>query len=424
MSNCTSSLQGSCKKKVRLGFIGLSGRGRGLLGNVLEMDDVEVPAVCEVYEDRLQMGIEQVEAAGRPRPEGYKDYRKLVKRDDIDGVVIATSWTTHVEIALAAMKAGKYVGMEVGGATSVQHCWDLVKTYEETGTPCMMLENCNYGRVEMAILNMVKKNLFGELIHCQCGYEHDLRQEVACGYENSHYRIHNYLNRNGDVYPTHGLGPMAKCLNINRGNRFVSLTSMASKSRGINEWVRKNKGEDHPLAKAKFALGDIVTTMIKCAHGETVLLIHDTSLPRPYSRAGRVQGTKGIWMEDNKSIYIEGRSPEHTWEPFEKYLEEFEHPLWKEYLSLGVRGGHGGMDYLVLRAYIESIKAKTNTPIDVYDTATWMAVTALSEESVATGSSPVAFPDFTNGKWINREPGIPSKYALDNVYENCFKTET
>jgi predicted dehydrogenase len=420
LSNNVRNFQDDCKSKVRLGFIGLSGRGKSLLGTVLAMADVDVPAVSELYEDRLQLGIEQVEASGRHRPEGYKDYRKLLERDDIDGVVIAASWTTHTEIAIDAMKAGKYVGMEVGGATSIKDCWDLIRTSETTGMPCMMLENCNYGREEMAILNMVKKNVLGEIIHCQCGYQHDLREEVACGIENRHYRIHNYLNRNGDVYPTHGLGPMAKFLNINRGNRFISLTSMASKSRGINEWVKNNKGEDHPLARADFALGDVITTMLKCAHGETVLIIHDTSLPRPYSRGGRVQGTKGIWMEDNKSIYIEGRSPGHTWEPFENYLKEYEHPLWKEYLNLGVQGGHGGMDYLVLRAYIESIKANTDTPIDVYDTATWMAVTALSEQSIATGSSVVAFPDFTNGKWINRKPGFPGKYSLDNVYDNLF----
>ncbi|HOJ09830.1 MAG TPA: Gfo/Idh/MocA family oxidoreductase [Clostridiales bacterium] len=410
----------SSQNKVRLGFIGLSGRGKSLLGTVLAMEDVEIPAVCEVYDDRLQTGIEQVEAAGRKRPEGYKDYRKLLERDDIEGVVIATSWTTHLEIALAAMEAGKYVGTEVGGASSLEECWELVRTSEKTGMPCMMLENCCYGRNEMTVLNMVKKNLLGELIHCQCGYEHDLRQEVACGIENRHYRIHNYLNRNGDVYPTHGLGPVAKCLNINRGNRFINLTSMSSKSRGINEWVKANKGEDHPFAKTNFALGDVVTTMIKCAHGETILIIHDTSLPRPYSRAGRVQGTKGIWMEDNNSIYIEGRSPEHTWESFEDYRNEYEHPLWKEYLDLGVRGGHGGMDYLVLRAFVESVKNKVPTPIDVYDTAAWMAVTALSEQSITMGSSPVGFPDFTNGKWIGRKSGPESKYSLENIYEDLF----
>jgi predicted dehydrogenase len=413
----------SNQNKVRLGVIGLGGRGTGLLSTLLDMEDVEIPAVCELYDDRLQAGMEQVAASGRKKAEGYKDYMDLLARDDIEGVIIPSSWTSHAEIAIAAMKAGKYAGPEVGGASSLEECWELVKTSEKTGMPCMMLENCCYGRNEMAILNMVKKDMLGELIHCQGGYEHDLRDEVAMGKENRHYRIHNYLNRNGDVYPTHELGPIAKFLKINRGNRFLALTSMSSKSRGLHEWAADNLGKEHILANTEFAQGDIVTTMIKCAHGETILLIHDTTLPRPYSRGGRVQGTKGLWMEDNNSIYIQGRSPEHTWESFDKYREEYEHPLWKEYVKLGVRGGHDGMDYLCLRAFVESIKAKIPTPIDVYDTAAWMAVTALSEQSVAKGSSPVSFPDFTNGKWINRNLGPASKYSLEVVDETLFSKE-
>lgn len=403
------------KESIKLGVLGLSGRGKGMLKILLGMKDVEVTAVCDLYEDRLNEGSDLVFDTYGKRPFKTTDYTELVKLKEIDGVVIFTSWTSHVEIALAAMKEGKYVGTEVGGATSVQECFDLVKTSLENKVPCMMLENCNYGREELALLNMVKKNIFGELIHCQCGYEHDLRHEVACGIENRHYRIHNYLNRNGDVYPTHGIGPVAKYLNINRGNRFVSLSSMSSKSRGINEWVKKEKGPGHPFANVDFALGDVVTTMIKCAHGETVMVIHDTSLPRPYSRNGRVQGTKGIWLEDNKSIHIEGRSPQHEWESFEGYRSEYEHPIWKRYLEEGVKGGHGGMDYLVLRGYVESIMAGSNTPIDVFDTATWMAVTALSEESVSKGGALMAFPDFTSGKWIDRKIENTGRYSLDVI---------
>jgi hypothetical protein len=408
------------KRKVKLGVIGLSGRGRGLTGLLSGMEDVEIPAVCDVYEDRLEKGAERVEQAGRPRPDTYRDYRELLARDDLEGVVIATDWASHAKIAVAAMKAGKYAGSEVGGATSIDECWQLVRTYEETGVPAMMLENCCYGRDEMAILNMVKKGIFGEVVHCQCGYEHDLRHEVAQGIENRHYRIHHYLNRNGDVYPTHGLGPMAKCLNINRGNRFLTLSSMASKARGLEDWIGRNLGPDHPMQGKRFNMGDIVTTMIKCAHGETILITHDTTLPRPYSRAGRVQGTRGIWMEDNKSIHIEGRSPEHQWEPFEAYRTEYEHPLWKEYIQKGVRGGHGGMDYLVLRAFVESVMNRTEPPIDVYDMAAWMAVTVLSEQSVARGGAAVDFPDFTDGKWTNRKPSPSSKYNLDIVDESLF----
>lgn len=398
--------------KVKLGVIGLGNRGSGLLGLLLDMDDVQIVAVSDKYEDRLQRAVKQAQEAGKPEIACYREYRELLNRDDIAGVLIASSWTTHSEIAIAAMKAGKRVASEVGGAASIEECWQLVRTSEETGVPCMLLENCCYGREEMAVLNMVRQGLFGELIHCQGGYEHDLRDEVATGIEQRHYRIHNYLNRNGDVYPTHGLGPLAKCLDINRGNRFLSLSSMASKTRGIPLWAIDHLGPGHPAATANFALGDVVTTMIKCAHGETILLTHDTSLPRPYSRGGRVQGTKAIWMEDNNSIYIEGQSPHHKWESFDAYKERHEHPVWKWYQEEGVRGGHGGMDYLVLRAYVESIAEGSVPPIDVYDMAAWMAVTALSEQSIALGGAPVSFPDFTNGKWIDRPKRMEGFYAL------------
>jgi len=289
-----------------------------------------------------------------------------------------------------------------------------------------MLENCCYNREEMTVLNMVKKGLFGELVHCEGGYRHDLRDEVALGNVNRHYRLKNYKHRNGDVYPTHEIGPIAKYLDINRGNRFISLTSTASKSVGIPQWIKDNKGEDFENANFKFALGDVVTTVIKCAHGETITLYHDTSLPRPYSRANLVQGTKGIWSEDKHAIYIEGLSPKgnnwwgHEWDDIENYYEKFEHPLWKEYRSEGVRAGHGGMDYLVQRAFITSVMNQTNTPIDVYDTATWMAITPLSEDSISCGSMPMPIPDFTNGKWLDREPILEGKFCLNKICEDSY----
>lgn len=409
------------ERNIKLGVIGLGGRGIGLLKNVLEMEDVDIPAVCDPYEDRAAAGAALVEASGRPKAAAYADYKSLLARGDLEGVIISSSWTSHAEIAVAAMKAGIYAGSEVGGATSLEQCWDLVRTSEQTGVPFMLLENCCYGQDEMAIGNMVRQGLFGELIHAQCGYEHDLRHEVAQGAENRHYRLLHYLNRNGDVYPTHGIGPIANMLRVNRGNRFVALTSMSSKARGLNEWAARHLGPEHPVAKADVAMGDIVTTMIKCAQGETITVIHDTTLPRPYSRGGRVQGTKGIWMEDNRSIHLEDRSPSHAWEPFDTYLNEYEHPLWREYKRLGIRGGHGGMDYLCLRAFIESVARQISPPIDVYDAAAWMAVTVLSEQSVAAGSQPVAFPDFTNGKWMQRQQEPVHKYSLHDIDPACFE---
>lgn len=408
------------KKTVKVGVIGTRSRGRSIIKSLLEIEGVEVVAICDIYDDRLEEALNTIKETGVKEPECYKDYVRLLERDDIKAVIVSTPWITHIEMAIAAMKHGKYPCIEVGGAASIQECWDMVKTSEDTGIPCMLMGNSCYGQRKMALLNMVKKEMFGELIHFQCGYMHDLRRQVSTGIEERHGRIHNYFNRNGDNYPIHPIGLAAKCLNINRGNRFLSLTSMASKSRGINEWVKNNISEEHPFAKASFAQGDIVTTMIKCAHGETILLTLDTTLPRPYSQGLRVQGTKAIFMEDNNSIYFDRKSPEHTWEPFEKYMEEYEHPLWKEYLDFGIRGGHRGSDYLVLRAFIESVANDTSAPIDVYDTATWLAITTLSEDSIAMGSAPVPFPDFTNGKWINREPSHKSKFALNDVYDDLF----
>ncbi|HBP38475.1 MAG TPA: glycosyl hydrolase [Clostridiales bacterium] len=397
-----------------IGIIGLGGRGSGLLDMLLNMDDIAVPAVCDLYEDRARQAADRVEASGRPRPLQTLDYRDVLACPDVDGVITPSSWTSHLEIMLAAMQAGKPVATEVGGATSVQECWDLVHAAKATDVPCMMLENCCYGREEMALLNMVRQGVFGELIHCQGGYEHDLRAEVARGLENRHYRFLNYQHRNGDIYPTHALGPIAKMLDINRGNRFVSLASFPTKKRGLKEWASANLDADHAANQTWFNQADVVTTVLTCARGETVVLTHDTTLPRPYSRGGRVQGTRGIWMEDNRSIYLEGSSPNDSWEPFAPYLETYDHPLWQKSDVANYQAGHGGMDYLVLRAFIEPLmQGFKQMPIDVWDVATWMAVTPLSEESVALGGQPVAFPDFTNGSWICRQIAPDHRYSLD-----------
>ena len=402
-------------EKLNLGFIGLGGRGRGLANLVVTMDDIHIPAICDLHNDYLQQTATSINDVQGSLPEKYVNYQEMLARDDLDGVIVATSWTSHVEISLAAMRAGIYVASEVGGASSIQECWELVRTSEETNIPFMLLENCCYGREEMAVLNMVKKGLFGELVHCQCGYEHDLRSEITCGGENRHYRLDNFVHRNGELYPTHGLGPIAKMLDINKGNRFISLVSMSSKSRGLHDYVVNKLGPDHPRINTVFNQGDITTTLVKCANGETILLTHDCSLPRPYSRAQRVQGTKGLWMEDKNAIHLDDFGDER-WAPMSEYLESFEHPVWKDFIEGGVKGGHGGMDWLVQRAFIDAIKTKKQTPIDVYDSVTWMAVTTLSEDSISCGSLPQPFPDFTNGKWIQRQPSPDHYWTLDGIF--------
>ncbi len=420
------------EKKVRLGFIGVGLRGRNHLEMAMFRDDVEINAICDIDPNSIAESLKLIKAKGRKQPalyqKGERDFENMVKRDDLDGIIIATPWEWHVPMSLASMKAGKYTGVEVSATVTLQESWDLVNTFEKTGSHCMILENVCYRRDVMAVLNMVRQNMFGELIHLQCGYQHDLRgvkfndgksaygkgvEFGAKGFSEAKWRTQHSIDRNGDVYPTHGLGPVAEMLDINRGNRFLYLTSIASKSRGLHDYIVKNGGKDHPNAKVNFKLGDVVTTLIKCANGETIMISHDTNLPRPYSLNFRVQGTEGIWMDDNKSIYLEGVTKTHDrWESFKEYQEKYDHPLWKTHAQNAENAGHGGIDYFVLRAFIESIKRKVAPPIDVYDAAVWSAISPLSEQSIAKGSIPVAIPDFTRGKWKTNK----KIFGLDGEY--------
>ncbi len=404
-------------EKINLAFTGLGQRGPGLLSMVLDtMPDVNVTALCDLYADRTAAAAEIVRARRGKEPFVTGDYHDLLYRDDVDCIIVSSSWHTHVQICVDAMNAGKPVGCEVGGAYDIEQCWELVRVYERTQTPIMLLENCCYGRDEMTVLNMIRLGVFGEPVHAEGGYQHDLRDEVALGHENRHYRIDEYKYRCGEIYPTHELGPIAKWLDVNRGNRMLTLTSMASKSRGLNSWIKEHRGGGYENADYHFAQGDVVTTMIKCARGETILLTHDTTLPRPYSRGGRFQGTKGIWSEDKHGVNIDGRTVStswtHNWDDIGLYYDEFEPELWKNYRANGVVAGHDGIDYLVFSALVHSLRNGLPMPVDVYDMASWMAVTALSEQSVAMGSMPVPVPDFTKGEWIRRGRDTSGPYSL------------
>lgn len=394
-------------KDIRIGYIGLGQRGMGLLKDVVLSQQEKVTAVCDVYADRCAEGADEVEKSGQPRPEEYGDFNDVINDKNVNTVIIATAWESHVEIAVAAMKAGKAVAMEVGGAYTVEQCYELVKTYEETKTPFMFLENCCFGRREMMALNMVQNGLLGEIVHCEGGYQHDLREEIAYGKENRHYRLRNYLMRNCENYPTHDLGPIAKILEINHGNRMITLTSTASKSAGLHEYIMQNKKDDEQLKNAVFAQGDIITTVIKCARGETVVLTLDTTLPRYYSRGFIVRGTKGMYEEVTDSVFLDAAGDakhDFDWRKecignAEKYKEEWEHPVWKQYIKDGVQGTHDGMDWLEFKVFFDALREDKPMPIDVYDAASWMAITALSEESISKGGAVVNIPDFTNGKW-------------------------
>ena len=418
--------------KVRLGFIGVGLRGQSHLELALKRSDVEVVALCDIQQRMMDMSLKLVSDAGKPKPavilDGPYGYKKLLQNKDIDAVIIATPWEWHTVMCLDSMKAGKYTGCEVITGMSIEECWELVHTSEQTGMPLMMLENVCYRRDVMAVMNMVRQGIFGELIHLQGGYQHDLREVkfnngtdpygkgVEFGekaFSEAQWRTQHSVIRNGDLYPTHGIGPIAMMANINRGNRFTQLVSYSTKAKGLHQHIVKGGGENHPNAKVNFKLGDVVTTMIRTSNDETILLQHDTNLPRPYSLGFRVQGTNGIWMDVNKSIYIEGKSKEaHRWEDAQAWLDKYDHPLWKKYGNDASGAGHGGMDWFVLNAFIESVKQKINTPQDVYDAVTWSAITPLSESSIQMGGESIEFPDFTKGQWMNRK----NQFALDDSF--------
>jgi predicted dehydrogenase len=415
------------RTKINLGFIGVGLRGQDHVDLALRRDDCVVVAIADPDARMVADTLKMIEKSGKPKPtvydQGDRDYLRLLEDKKVDAVVISSPWEWHTQQCVAAMQAGKYVGTEVCGGFSLDECWQLVNTHEATGTQLMFFENVCYRRDVMAVLQMVREGLFGELMHLEGGYQHDLRgvkfndgvtpynsgvEFGEKGFSEAKWRTKHSVHRNGDLYPTHGIGPVAMMANINRGNRFLYLTATSTKARGLHEYVVNHPkgGPDHPNATVRFNLGDVVTTVIKTSNGETMLLSHDTGLPRPYSLGFRVQGTKGIWMDVNKSLLLEGQTKAHTWEEAKPWLDKYDHPLWQRYGNDAQTAGHGGMDFFVFHHFVESVKQNIAPQMDVYDAATWLAITPLSEASIATGSSPQAFPDFTRGRWTERKPNF------------------
>ncbi|MGB5464139.1 MAG: Gfo/Idh/MocA family oxidoreductase [Aureibaculum sp.] len=411
------------REKLRIALIGVGLRGTNHLNNLLLRDDVAIIAICDIDPVRIQMALDIIKEKKQPKPIVFQkdeyDYRNLLNLTDIQAVIISTPWLWHARMSKDAMLAGKYTGVEVSAANTMEECWDLVNTHEETGAHLMILENVNYRRDIMAVLNMVKQNIFGELVHFRCGYQHDLRfvklndgksaygkgvEFGEKGISESKWRTQHSVSRNADVYPTHGVGPIAAMCDINRGNRFSSITSNATKSIGLHNYIVKNGGKDHPNAKIKFKQGDVITSMIETTNGETIIVTHDCNLPRPYSLGFRVQGANGLWEVDGNRMYIEGVSEPHRWDNADSWLEKYDHPLWKKYGEHALGAGHGGMDFFVLNAFIESAKQNIAPPLDVYDAAAWSAITPLSELSIENNGEPQDFPDFTRGTWIKRKP--------------------
>jgi len=425
--------QSSAKKdKVRIGIIGTGYRGQSHIEMLCQRTDTVIVAFADPDNQMLADAQKILKDAGRPAAieynNGNENFKQLLQRTDIDAVIIATPWEWHIPQALEAIHNGIIPGVEVCGAIKITDCWDIVNASEKTGIPVMCLENVCYRRDVLAVYNMVRKGMFGELLHLQGGYEHDLRgvkfndgktaynsgvEFGEKGLSEAKWRTNHSLYRNGELYPTHGLGPVAMMIDVNRGNLLTRLSSVATKARGLHKYIVNHPqgGENHSNAKLNFKLGDIVTTQIQTQNGETILLTHDTNSPRPYNLGFRVQGTQGLWQDFSSGalnaghIYIEGISPkEHQWANPEAYLKQHDHPLWKRFEKDAVGAGHGGMDFFVENAFIECIKRNVPFPIDVYDLATWYAITPLSEKSISENGQVQEIPDFTRGKWKNRKP--------------------
>jgi hypothetical protein len=393
---------------VRIGFVGVGGMGSVHCRNLLRIEGAQLAAICDIVPEKVTRIQDLAVEAGQPRPTGYSrgeyDFVRMCEEEDLDLVYTATPWRWHVPVCVAAMKNGKHAATEVPAAVTIDECWELVETAETLQKHCIMMENVNYGRWEMMVFHMVRLGLFGEVLHAEGGYLHDLRGiKFSSEGEGLWRRAHSW-RRNGNLYPTHGLGPVANCMDINRGDRFDYLVSMSGPSRGLQEYAIAHFPPESSQRQERFALGDVNTSIIKTALGKTIYVVHDTNLPRPYSRITTVQGTKGLFAGFPNRVYIEGRSPGHGWEDPEGYLEEFEHPLWKAKGDIGEGVGHGGMDYLEDYRLIKCLREGKATDMNVYDAAALSAVTQLSEWSVADKSRPMDFPDFTRGRWETNPP--------------------
>ncbi len=402
--------QDEYKNPVRVAVIGTGNRGTSLLGNLLAMEGVEITALCDINTNRLAQARKICVEAGQEEPEVYsKDkysYKQLMDREHLDAVIVATYWDSHAAIALEAMQHGIYPGVEVPIALSLDECWDLINASEQTGIPCMMLENWSFRRDNLSILNMIRQGMFGEIVHCHCAHSHDCIDHWFFDKDDGHQRwpAEYLLNYNRDQYPTHSLGPVLSWMDINCGDVISEIYSVATASTGINAYFKRRFGEEHPNARLKYKQGDIVTSTLKTRKGKTIIVNYDMQLPRPYDNRWLIQGTLGVYNEQRAALYLAGTSPEyHQWEPFKPYEEKHLHEWWKEGVKMSE--GHGGVDYLELSLFIDAVRNKTQTPIDVYDSVTMSALVALSGISIEK-NSPIEFPDFTRGKWENRKPGF------------------
>jgi predicted dehydrogenase len=394
---------------VRLGIVGTGLRGRSVLHELLGVGNVKITALCDIVPEKVDMAKTQMRKAGHDYEpavftKGERDFEKLCARDDLDIVYTATPWNWHVPVCLSAMSNGKHAATEVPAAYTIEDCWKLVNASERSRRHCIMMENCCYGYNELLVLQMVRAGLFGALIHGGAAYNHDLRSILFETKDEGLWRRFAHLRRNGNLYPTHGLGPVARYLDIHRGDRFDYLVSMSTPEFGLTKWREDHVPKDDPRWKEKYVNGDLNVSLIKTMKGRTIRLEHDVSSPRPYSRINSVQGTKGLFEDYPPRIYIEGRGEDDRWTTIDAYKGEFEHLWWREQGERARNGGHGGMDFIMAWRLVQCMREGLAPDMDVYDAAAWSAPGPLSQKSVAQGSAPVKFPDFTRGKWADAGP--------------------
>ncbi len=398
---------------VRMAFIGTGLRGRSVIGEFVNVPGVQVVALNDVVKEKADQAKAIVEKANAGKPEIYVNgdygYRDLLKRDDIDVVYIATPWEWHVPQAVDAMKSGKHACTEVPAGYTLQDIWKIVDTSEATQKHCIMMENCCYGWGELFALNLVRSGVLGTIVHGEGAYNHDLRYILFETKDEGLWRRRHHTLRNSNLYPTHGLGPVANYMNINRGDKFEHMVAMSSGAPGLFEYRNEHVAKDDPRMKENYICGDYNTGLIKTNKGRTIMVQHNVTSPRPYDRINLVQGTKGIYRDYPARVYIEATKANHQWQDIEQYKAKYEHSLWKEMGDTARRlGGHGGMDYIMCYRLIQCMREGLVPDMDVYDAAAWSAPGPLSEISVAKGSMPIKFPDYTRGGWQKERTSIPT----------------
>ena len=400
------------RETVRMAFIGTGLRGRSVLGEFVNVPNVKVVAVNDTVREKAEKAKAIVEKAGQPAPAVYVDgdygYKELLKRDDIDFVYIATPWEWHVPQGLDAMKSGKHCGMEVPAGYTLQDIWKLVDTSEATRKHCLMMENCCYGWGELFALNLVRSGVLGTIVHGEGAYNHDLRELLFETRDEGLWRRKHHTQRDSNLYPTHGLGPVCNYMDINRGDKFEYMVAMSSGAPGLYEYRAEHLSKDDPRMNEKYVCGDYNTNLIKTNKGRSVMVQHNVTSPRPYDRINLIQGTKGIYRDYPARVYIEATKANHQWQDINQYKAKYEHYLWKEMGDTARKlGGHGGMDYIMCYRLIQCIREGLVPDMDVYDAAVWSAPGPLSQISGAKGSIPVKFPDFTRGLWTKSRESIP-----------------